>query len=144
MSLEKDIEKRTKEGWIRSHMFIEVLAITEEAAKYSLEKHIEKLEKEKDVLVAKKVWKEIKKVEKPFQNIEVAYSNVVEIEILTKNYEKLIFITINYGPSSIEILNKDKVEMELWEAQGIVNTVADIIHHAASRGAGGIILQRKI
>jgi len=141
---EIDVGKKIKEGWIKSQLFIEVLAVTEAAARDALEKHVAKLEKEKGVLIVKRDWKEAKRVEKPFQNIPEAYSYLVEVEVLTEGYEKLFYITIQYGPSSIEILEPQEVKLKAWEAQGIVNTVADMLHHFAAKGAGGIILQKKI
>ena len=77
-----------------------------------MEKHITKLEKEKGVLIVKRDWKEAKRVEKPFQNIPEAYSYLVELEVLTEGYEKLVFITIQYGPSSIEILEPQEVKLK--------------------------------
>ena len=37
-------KKRLGDGWIKSTMIIEVLAITKEAAESALEKHVEKME----------------------------------------------------------------------------------------------------
>ena len=139
----KDIVKqKIKEGWIRSQLFIEVLAITSEAAKEVLEAHIKKFENEKGVLLSKIDWKECKRVEKPFQNIPEAYSYVVEVEALTENYEKLIYVVMNYGPSSVEILEPQEIKLKTWEGDAIANSIADILHSFAAQGAGGIILRK--
>ncbi len=139
----KDIVKqKMKDGWIRSQMFIEVMAINEEAAKDALQKHVQKLENEKGVLLSKIDWKESRKVEKPFPNVPEAYSYVVELEVLTEGYERLVFVAMNYGPSSVEVLEPEEIKLKAWEADGIVNSIADIMHNFAARGAGGIILKR--
>jgi hypothetical protein len=133
--LKKKIEKLIKEGWIKSWMMIETMAISKETVESALKKHMEKLEKEKGIMVYKKDFKGIKKVEKPLPNIPEGYSQVVEFEILTINYDKLVYIVLNYGPSTIEILEPGKITMDLGEAQGIVNSLATLIHRfAATRG----------
>lgn len=138
--LKEKVEKKLKEGWIKSWMAIEVLAITEEAAKSALEKHIARMEKENKTLLYKKDFKSIKKVASTLRNIKEAYSYIVEIELLTETYEKLVYLVMNYAPSSIEILEPGKIEINLGEAQSILNSLAEMMHKFAASGAGGVII----
>ena len=69
-----------------------------------MEDHIKKLEKEKKTIVFNKLFKDVKKVEKPHPNVPVGYSNVVEVELLTENLEQLIYIAMTYAPSAMEII----------------------------------------
>jgi hypothetical protein len=135
------VERRLKEGWINSMMMIEVLAVTKDAAKSALEKHIEKMEKEDKTIIYKKDFKEIKQIKKPLKNIKVAYSHIVELELLTRDYEKLVYLVMNYAPSSIEILGPENIKMDMGEAQGILNSLAELIHKFAAAGLGGILIQ---
>lgn len=137
------IKKRTKEGWIKSSMFIEALALNEIEAKESLEQHIEKMKKEDDALIYKIDFKGIQKVDKPLQGIETGYSSIVEIYLLTRNFEKIVQIAMVYGPTNIEILEPSKITMPTGEAQSVVNTVADIIHTVARMRFGGIPIKNK-
>ena len=134
------VKKREKEGWVKSRMIIEVLAVTEEAAKSSLEKHVDNMGKEENALVYRKEFREIKEMENPMPNVPKGYSNIVELELLTKDYEKLIYLVMTYGPSSTEILSPDNIKLNMGEAQGIVNTVADMVHKFASAGLGGLLI----
>ena len=95
-----------------------------------------------NVLIYKKEFGDAKMVEKPFKNIEVGYSAIVKTEMITASYEMLFFITVNFGPSSIEILEPQTIKLDLWQAQGVLNSVSDMMHQFAARGAGGIILQK--
>jgi len=135
-----DEKKLLKEGWIKSRMMIEVLAGTESAAKSALEKHVEKMEKEKNIFISNKIFHDIEKVDNPLPNIPTGYSYIVEIEIIAQTFEKLVNIVMNYGPSSIEILEPSSIKMDIGEAQGILNSLAAILHRFAASGAGGIVI----
>jgi len=138
--IREQAEKKLKEGWIQSVMMIEVLAVSEETAKKSLEEHVVKMGKEKRTLISRKDFKEIRKEKSPFPNIEEAYSNVVELEVLTENFETLVYLAMNYAPTSIEILKPEKITLDLGEAQGVVVSVSDMLHKFAKAGAGGVII----
>jgi hypothetical protein len=134
------VEKRIKDGWIKSTMMIEVLAVTEKAARNSLKKHVEKMEKEDKVMIYRKDFKKVDKVEEPLPNIPEAYSTVVELELLTQNYDKLVYMIMSYAPSSVEILEPKNIKLDMGEAQGILNSIAELIHKFAAAGIGGVII----
>ena len=138
--LKEKVEKRMKDGWIKSTMMIEVLAVTEEAAKESLEKHTDRMGKEEKAIIYKKDFKKIEKVKNPLPRIPEAYSNVVELELLTQNYDKLIYMVMTYAPSSVEILEPGHIKMDIGEAQGVLNSIAELIHKFAAAGIGGVII----
>jgi len=136
-------EKKLKEGWIKAWMMIECLAISPDAAKSALEIHIRKMGNEKKIIIYKQDFKKMQELEKPLRgkNIEKAYSLVVEIELVSENFETLIFLVMNYAPSALEILEPEKLAMEANEAQGILNSVSDMVHRFAAVGAGGVVVQ---
>jgi hypothetical protein len=137
---EELIEKRLKEGWIKTRMMIEVLAVSEDAAKSSLEKHVEKMEKEKKVVISAKDFHKIEKVENPLPNLPVGYSNIVSLEVLTENFETLINLIMNYAPSSAEILTPQNIKIDMGEAQGILNSLSGLLHKFAAHGLGGVLI----
>jgi len=139
--IKQTVEKRIKEGWIRVAMMIEVLAVSENASKSALEKHIQKMENEEGVIVYKKDFHSVQKVEKPLPNVEIGFSCVAEIEIVAKNFDKLVYIVMNYAPSSIEVLEPEKIVLDEGEAQGILNSIADVLHRFAAAGLGGVLIQ---
>ena len=142
MSDEK-IQKKLKEGWIKSWMMIEALAVTEAATRSALENHVRKLGLEKGVMIAKKDFKKTEKVDKPFENIKTAYSGVVELEVLTKDYDRLVFLVLNYAPSAIEVLEPKKISIDAGEAQGILNSLAELMHRFVSLTRGAIMVDTK-
>lgn len=136
----KKIEQRMKDGWIKSIAMIEVLAVNEEAARESLEKHVERMEKEEHSMIIKKDFRKVEKVQNPHPRIKEAYSNVVEVEMITQNYDKLVYMIMAYAPSSVEILEPSHIKLDMGEAQAVLNSVAEMIHKFAAAGLGGVII----
>lgn len=139
--MEEKVKKKLKEGWIRVWMMIESLAVNEEAAKSSLEKHVQLMEREEKIIIYRKLFKEIQKVEKPLPNIESAFSHVVEIEMVSQDFETLTYMVMNYAPSATEILEPNLVKMDVGEAQGILNSLAEMMHKFAAAGVGGVVVK---
>jgi hypothetical protein len=133
-----DPDKKVKEGWIRSTMMIEALAVNRDAVKSALEKHVASMEGVKTNHIYKKEFGEPREVEKPLPNVEKAYSAVVELEMVSKNFETLLSMVMAFGPSSVELLEPKKLELDIGEAQGILVLAADIIHRFAGLSIGGI------
>ena len=129
--------------WMKVGLIFEVLGMNKEIVEKSLKEHIEKLEKIKTSLIYKKNFSKIEKVEKPMKGIETAYSQIVETEVMVQDLKTLIVITISYGPSSIEILKPNKMEVSAGEIQDIANMISGVIHQIAAAGLGGIVATPK-
>jgi hypothetical protein len=138
--MDDEANKKLKNGWIKSWMMIEVLAINKEATEQALKNHIEKMKKENKTMVIKEDYQEIREIENPSPNIERGYSQVVELEILNETFDKLMFITMNYGPSALEILEPENIKMDMGEAQGVLNSISAMIHKFAAAGMGGVVI----
>ena len=136
-------DKKVKEGWIKSWMMIEALAVSEDAVKSALEKHVKKMALEKNVMVSRRDFKKIERIEKPLPNIEEAYSGVVELEVLAQNYDNLVTIVMNYAPSAVEILEPKKISIDAGEAQGILNSLSDLIHRFVGMTRGAVMVDTK-
>ena len=87
-----ECDEKVKEGWIRSWMMFEVLAINEETSRKSLESLLNRLDEDNRVKCYKKEFGEVKKVEKPMQNIDVGYSLTCEVEMVSKKFDNLVQI----------------------------------------------------
>jgi hypothetical protein len=136
----KEEEKRIKEGWIRSKMIIEVLAISESAAELALQRHVEKMGDEDNTLITRTRYHEIQEIEKPAPNVEKAYSKIVDVDVLNKDFDSLVRVVVSYAPSSVEIVEPDKIAMDMGEAQAILNSLSEIIHKFAQAGIGGVMV----
>jgi hypothetical protein len=133
-------DKRIREGWIKSTMIIEVLAINREAAESALSKHVDKMEQEEGAIIIERRFHETREVEKPAPRIEKAYSRIVDVDVLSRNFDTLVRLVVSYAPSSIEILKPERLSMDMGEAQGILNSISEIIHKFAAAGLGGVMV----
>jgi hypothetical protein len=134
------VKKRLKDGWLKAWIAVEVVAVTPEAADSSLRKHMEKMGKEEFCLMYKQEFKEPEKVPHPFERGKDAYSQVVEAELVARRFEDLVFLVLNYAPSSIEILEPSEIRLKLGEAQGVLNSISELIHKFALSQAGGVMI----
>ncbi|OYT42918.1 MAG: hypothetical protein B6U88_02465 [Candidatus Aenigmarchaeota archaeon ex4484_56] len=137
------LEELKSKKWIDTTMIFEVLGTNREIVEKSLKEHIKNLEKIKTCFVYKKEYSDITKVEKPLRNIDEGYSQIVEVNCMIKDLKTLTIISISYGPSSIEILEPDKIELSAGEAQDILNMVSGVVHKFAEVGLGGIVATPK-
>jgi len=137
-----EIKEKVKKGWIYSRMWFDVLAATKEAADESLKNHINKIKKLDNCIIIKEDFKETIEVEKPIPRIDKAYSKAAEIEILTKDVETLLSVTIFFAPSAVEVLEPESLKINATTIQTIMNTVADLLHRFASQGIGGVVIAK--
>ena len=135
----EESDEKVREGWLRVWMMFEVLAIDENVTKESLEKLINKLEKDSRAKMYKKEFGEVKEVEKPLPNVEMGHSLTCEVEIVSKRFDDIVQIVTEYGPSATEFLEPKKIGIDYGEAQSILNTVSRMMHDFAAAGAGGIV-----
>ena len=142
MIRKEEADEKVKDGWIRTWMMFEVLAVNENTTKNSLESLLNNLDEDSRIKMYKKDFGEIKRVEKPIANVEVGYSLTGEIELISKNFDNLVQIVTEYGPSAIEILEPKNINMDAGEAQIVLNSVSQIMHQFAAAGAGGMVLVR--
>lgn len=134
------VEKKMKDGWIKAMMMIEVLATSKKAAKDALEKHVKKMHNEEGLILYREDYKDIVKVDKPMPHIKTAHSYIVELELIVRSYDRLVYVTMNYGPTSIEILEPTEIRIKMGEAQIVLNVISELMHKFAAAGIGGMVV----
>ncbi len=139
---ERDVRQKLADGWLKAWVMVESLATKEDVSRQSLVELAKLIEKEQEIGIVKKELKESHKVENPLPNVAEAYSTVLELEVMAKNYGSLARFVINYGPSALEILEPKKIAIELGEAQNVLNEIANLVHRFAQAGIGGVVLSR--
>ncbi len=138
--VQETAKKRLKEGWIKAWAAIEVLAVTKDAAETSLKKHMEQMKKEGDALVYKEDFKKAEEVPHPFDRNKSAYSMVVEVEFAARKFETLVYLILNYAPSSVEILEPSEIRIKMGEAQGILNSLSELVHNLIASRQGAVAI----
>jgi hypothetical protein len=143
MISEEEACKKVEEGWFRVWFAFEALAIDEKVTKDALEALMNKLDKDNRVKICKKSFGDVKRVEKPVKGVELGYSLTCDVNVVSKNFENLAQIAMEYGPSAIEVLEPEKFILNLREAQTVLNSISRMMHMiAASGGAGGIVFMK--
>lgn len=136
---EHEIREKIADGWIRASAFIEVMAVDEDTTTSALKNHLDKIKSQEGIKIFKEDLDEPEEVEDPPQQVSQAYSQIAEIEFIVSSVKNLITFTFLYGPSSVEVLEPEEVELKISELQDMANTTAALVHQYASQGAGGII-----
>jgi len=133
-----------EKGWIKAWMLFEVQATNKKTTEDALREHLKKLAKEKGVKVAKQKFTSVQKIEvtemAQQRGITELYSQVAEAVILAQAFEVLVNVTINYGPSAIEILAPENLKLSMRDMQNALTSISDVMHKFASAGIGGFIL----
>lgn len=135
-------DEKVGSGWLRAWLGFTALAANEEVTQSALSELIDKLDKDEKVKIYKKEFGKLEKREKPLKGIDVGWSGTAEIELVTKDFDSLVQIVIQYGPSAVELLEPNKLSINAGEAQNILNTVSTMMHHFAEAGLGGIVFVR--
>lgn len=138
-----DVQERVSQGWIHVNSMIEVMAIKKDVVEASLRQHLERMQSEKGLIIVKKTFSTIEKVENPPKNAAEAWSQFVELEILVRNYSMLVYYVFTFGPAALEILAPKSITIGQGEAQDIANALASLIHQFASQTAGGVVISKR-
>lgn len=137
-NLKEELGKR--KGWIKARFAIEVLAVKHDVADSALEHHVKKLSTVPGVFAYNIEYSDTVRIENPQKGIDEAFSKVVELELLFKDVFTLLNVVMVYGPSSVEIIEPEKIQMSLSELQNTTNLIASVIHQFAAAGVGGIVV----
>ncbi len=141
--IKEEIRENLDKGWILSNLWFEVMAIDRKITEKSLKEHMRKLKKTDDTILVSKKFDKVQKVKDPTPTVKSAYSQIVETRVLTKNIEALLFIVMAFAPSSIEIIEPKELKVGIDTLQGIMNSVADMMHRFAAMGVGGVVVSAK-
>ena len=139
----EEVNEKVDKGWIKSKMWFELLAIEKKVTEDTLKAHVEKIKKDRDTIILTENFAETQRIENPFETVPEAFSQAVEVELLTRDIESLLTLVIFFAPSAIEILAPEKMTLDIRTVQVIMNSVADLIHRYAAHGAGGVVVSAK-
>ncbi len=140
MISKEEIKDRVSNGWIRSRMTFEVMAADSKTTSDALAEHIVKFKKVPDNEVISEKYEDVIEVLPPPRDIEQAFSQVVEVEVLSHSIESMLLAVVSFGPSSIEVLEPKEMIVKYGTVQTVMNTASDLMHRFAAQGIGGIVI----
>jgi len=116
--------KKEVEGVYKINMIIEGISQDEKA-----------LEKEMDALESKlknEGFKLLKFERSGVSKEKDSYTAFFNVDLSVPDFSDIIYLIVQYGPSSVELLEPTEVKLSLSEAQTALNEVASAIHYYVS------------
>ncbi len=117
----KEIKGKVAEGKILTRVIIEIVGKPKEHIEKALKVVVEKIKEEKDIEV---VEEQIFNAEKQ----EEMFSTFAELGILFNNLQALIEFCFDFMPSSIEILDPEKLSFKSNNFAGLINDLLARLH----------------
>lgn len=135
-------DEKVKGGWMRVWMAFEALAVNQDAVSEALSNLISKMNTDERLKVYRQQSSPLDKVENPMKGVAEGWSQTAEVELVIKNFDELVQVVMEYGPSAIELRSPSSLKLECSVANATLNGVADMMHKIASR-YGGVVLLRE-
>lgn len=109
---------------LRALMIVEIAGRPAEHIKKALENHIKSMESKKDVEIVSQMLSDPNLIDKE-KNI---FSCFAEVEVEVETLARLTELVFDFMPSSIELLEPDKVSLSSQEATMFLNDLAGRLH----------------
>lgn len=107
---------------IKIKAIIEIAGFPEEHVKNTMDMVMENLSKEKGVSI-------IKKEVAPVKSVEKMWSTFAELELKMENFTELNDFFFNYMPSSVEIIEPVKMNINSNEMDDLINDMLARLHN---------------
>jgi len=129
------------ENYLTVKIILEVVGSPKEHVEETLTQISDKLEKEEGIEIINKHVEEVK----PFKKF---FSSFIDLELKVINNNKLIAICFDYMPSSVEIIEPSKLQLESKDMTDILNDLLARLHKydmiVRNMHAENIVLKRDI
>ncbi len=109
---------------------MEILGSPKEHVESTSKLLIDKIKERKDLELVKSYISDLKETkisENQPKNVKF-WSSIIEVEVKLENIEKLIGFCFDFMPSSIDILEPSKLEMDARDVNGFVNDLMARLH----------------
>ncbi|MFH1317198.1 MAG: hypothetical protein ABII01_06765 [Candidatus Woesearchaeota archaeon] len=114
-------KEKLEQGWINSRVIIEILGKPEGHVKDAMEKVVERIKNEDEIIITNTDFSDLEPQESMF-------SAFVEVEMLTKNIEKLVWFCFDFLPSSVEIIEPQEFRYNAKEFSNFLNDLQARLH----------------
>ncbi len=120
---DKQIKSKIADGYIHFRAIIEVLGKPKEYVTESIESYVNKIDEDEDYLLAKKDLEDAEQ-----QEGSGLYLAFAEVECLAKDVKNVTNFCFDFMPSSIEILDPDRVILETSGLTDFLNDIQGRLH----------------
>ena len=109
---------------VRVIMIIEIAGRPPEHVVETLKTHIGQMKNLKDIEYLSETFSEPKKIDEE----KDLYTCFAEVEIETKNFERLVELVFDFMPSSVEVLEPAELNFDLQGATAFLNNLTGRLH----------------
>ncbi|MFB6199843.1 MAG: hypothetical protein ABEJ83_03115 [Candidatus Nanohaloarchaea archaeon] len=127
---------------VKIWMVFEAVGPDKKGVEKSMEDHVESIEAKDGCEILERESGELEEMEDPHPGLDKGFSQVLELEIEFKDFYQAIETVINYGPTYVQFEEPDSYDLELKEAQDVLQRVTNMMHQYAQMGAGGVLVSR--
>ena len=115
---------------VRAIMIVEMAGRPANHVKESLANHVGVLEKLSDITVHKTTVSDAKEVEpqKDAPKTEPIFTCFAEVDFETENFSRMTQVMFDFMPSSVEVIEPSKVQLESGEATELLNNLSGRLH----------------
>lgn len=121
-----DAKDKLKEGWIHLLVTFEVIGKPKEHVDQAIKDFLDSLKKQSD----KVHWIE-EHVEKAEKGEGDFYSTFAEVDLLVKNLETVTWLSVNYTPASIEVIEPTSFKLSALDVQNWQNDLLAVLHQVS-------------
>ena len=122
----KEIKDKVAEGRILTRIIIEIVGKPKEHVEKTLRVVIDKIKEQQDIKIVEEKLFDAEKQEEMF-------STFAELGILFKNMETLVGFCFDFMPSSVEILDPEKLSFKSNNFAGLINDLLTRLHQISLR-----------
>ena len=117
----KEIKEKVAEGRILARIIIEIVGKPKEHIEEALRVVVDKIKEQQDIKIVEEKLFDAEKQEEMF-------STFAELGILFKNMETLVGFCFDFMPSSVEILDPEKLSFKSNDFAGLINDLLARLH----------------
>jgi hypothetical protein len=121
--IEKVAKERLKQGWIHAIVLFEIVGKPREHVDSSAKQLLDTLEKDERVLFLERNFGKAKTTDDGY------FSAFAEVDILIKDSESLVWLAINFTPSTVEIIEPLSFTFSARDLQTWYNDLLAHLHH---------------
>jgi hypothetical protein len=119
---ESEIFELKEKGYLKIRVIFEMLGKPKEHIQETLKKYIENFKTDTTMFILKEFYGE------PKEQQEGLFSTFAEIEMLVANMQKITWLSLNFMPANIEILEPEEIKVSNREVGLWVNDVLSKLH----------------
>ncbi|MFW6230419.1 MAG: hypothetical protein ACOC32_00145 [Nanoarchaeota archaeon] len=121
---QREIKEKVSDGHIYFSAILEMVGKPKEHVNGTIRDYVARLKNSENIIIAKEEYHDPKQLEE-----SEMFSAFVELELLAKSTEHVVWFCFDYMPSSIEIFEPESLSYKTQEFTNFLNDLQARLHH---------------